>query len=229
MKNHLVAITGCLCLSLMASSLQAGKLVEKSSKGWKYSDKKEAPAKEWNQVEFDDSEWSDGQAPLGYGDDDIKTKVSFGDDPENKNLSVVFRKTFEVEDASAIAGIAGKLVVDDAAVVFINGKEVYRINLPKKEEIKETTPAIIYKGGEMERIDHKFAVASDKLKTGKNVVAIRVHQHNAASSDLAVDVELESIKEKEDFQAKAKEAEEEDKIATEQIELAAEQIELGGF
>ena len=63
MKKTIVAIGLCLGMSaLLPSAVHAEKLIEQSSKGWKYSDKKEAPGKEWNSIEFDDSKWSDGQA-----------------------------------------------------------------------------------------------------------------------------------------------------------------------
>jgi hypothetical protein len=60
------------------------RLVSKGQKGWRYLDTGKAPSKEWTGADFDDSKWKIGQAPLGYGEDDVVTELSYGGDEEQK-------------------------------------------------------------------------------------------------------------------------------------------------
>jgi hypothetical protein len=170
----------------------ADKILEMGAKDWKYQDDVEALPENWNSPDLDDSKWKSGQAPLGYGDDDIKQKVSFGDDETNKRPVAFFRRTVEVEDPNAYKKVLGKLVCDDGSVVYVNGKEVHRFNLPEGE-IKNTSRAKFAMGGELERYGLSFLIDTDKLKAGKNVIAVRVHQANPNSSDLALDMSLEGL------------------------------------
>ena len=41
----------------------------------------------WNQKDFDAGAWARGESPLGYGEDFIKTKLSFGDQSNKKPQS----------------------------------------------------------------------------------------------------------------------------------------------
>jgi hypothetical protein len=189
-------------------------LVKKEAEGWKYLDSDKTP-KDWYKSEFDDSKWKVGQAPLGYGDDDVNKEISFGDDEGNKNLVALFRRTFEIEDVQSIKGLAAKLIVDDGACVYLNGTEVFRVNLPDGE-LTDNTAAHFPKGNEVddeqydfasERYDHKVFIDVKEVKKGKNVIAIRVHQANAGSSDLALDMELVQLKTDDAVKATQKEAE----------------------
>ena len=77
------------------------KTLEKGAKEWKYLDTAEGPGKDWHMVDFDDSEWKSGQAPLGYGDEDIKQIISYGDDEDNKHICAFFRRTVEADHSTS--------------------------------------------------------------------------------------------------------------------------------
>ena len=159
---------------------------------WKYLDTADGLAKEWHKADFDDSQWKSGQAPLGYGDEDLKQTISFGDDEGDKNICAFFRRTVEVEDPTAAKKIMGKLICDDGCAVYVNGKEVHRFNLPAGE-LKSDTTAEFPVGNEMERQGFTFLVDAANFKAGKNVIAVRVHQWGAESSDLAFDLSLKGL------------------------------------
>ena len=46
---------------------------------WKYNDSGADLGTTWWGIGFDDSDWSTGKAPLGYGDPGIGTEISFGE------------------------------------------------------------------------------------------------------------------------------------------------------
>ena len=84
-----------------------------------------------------------GAAPLGYPESEkhgtfgnIATIIDFGGDSQNKHATSYFRTTFEVEDLSKIS-TSGLITagIDDSAIIYLNGKEIARYNLPEGEDI----------------------------------------------------------------------------------------------
>lgn len=90
-------------------------------------------------------------------------------------------------DASAIQELTAMLIRDDGAVIYLNGQEVYRVNLPDGEIAYNTTASSAV--GD-ERNEEKFTIDPALLVNGKNVIAAEVHQDRGASSDLFFEFEL---------------------------------------
>ena len=153
---------------------------------WNYLDNGSNQGTAWRGIGFDDSAWSSGRGQFGYGDGDETTIVSFGPDPNNKFITTYFRKTFEVEDPSRVIRLDLRMVRDDGAVVYINGTEVWRSNMPAGT-ITHTTPASSALGSAEENIVHGIAVGGEMLVPGANAVAVEVHQSDGDSSDLSFD------------------------------------------
>ena len=213
MCRKIVCALALLALSTSNAPAESTKLVDKGSSDWKYFDASAKAPENWHGSDFDDSEWKSGQSPLGYGDDDIKQTISFGDDDGNKRLCAFFRHSFEVEDPAKIKAIIATIVCDDGCAIYVNGKEVHRHNLPEGE-LKETTmaPEVIH--SELERHGLTAVLDSGNLTAGKNIVAVRVHQRGPESSDMALDVELRG----EDDEEAIEEAKQTEKAESEQLE-----------
>lgn len=167
----------------------ADPLIRKGSK-WKFYDKEPALDEKWSALDFDDAAWSSGEARLGYGGDGEKTTLSFGNDDKKKIITYYFRQTFEVADASKIKKLKLHLLRDDGAVVYLNGKEIFRSNMPEGSVSRDTL-ALAAVGNEDEQKFFDASVPAD-LKTGRNVIAVEVHQAAPTSSDIGFDLELES-------------------------------------
>ena len=60
----------------------------------KYRDVRQAPGDDWTAVEFDDRDWKEGPGILGYGDNNLGTRLEFGDNPDHKPITVWLRKSF---------------------------------------------------------------------------------------------------------------------------------------
>ena len=88
-----------------------------------------------------------------------------------------------------IIGVGNTLRRDDGAVVYLNGTEVFRTNMPGGT-ISHTTLAPVAVGGADESAWYSVAVSPARLVTGTNVIAVEVHQSSATSSDLSFDLEL---------------------------------------
>ncbi|HCO23942.1 MAG TPA: hypothetical protein DIT97_13160, partial [Gimesia maris] len=54
---------------------------------WRYQDDGQPLAPDWIEPKFDDSNWKSGTAPLGYGEADISTTLSFGSAPQQKTIT----------------------------------------------------------------------------------------------------------------------------------------------
>lgn len=93
------------------------------------------------------STWETGPAELGYGDGDEATEVSYGGNATDKHITTYFRQSFDFT-GEAGANVAGLLRLrrDDGAIVYVNGVEVMRSNMPDGLVNFETT-ALGYHGG----------------------------------------------------------------------------------
>ena len=159
---------------------------------WKYLDDGSEQGYEWRQDFFDDSSWKSGLAELGYGEDET-TQVGFGDNPRSKFITTYFRRKFMVDDPSALPGIKLELLRDDGAVLFVNGVEVGRSNMPEDELITKDTVASLSQGGVVETVIHEFIVSPLLLKPGENIIAVEVHQDKPGSSDLSFDLRATDV------------------------------------
>jgi len=159
---------------------------------WKYSDATTAPPADWNQSTFDDSSWSSGPAQLGYGDGDEATVLSFGGNANNKTPSYYFRTTFNMDDVNIFSTLQALLKVDDGAVVYLNGNEIWRVNMPGAPSvIAFGTLASSSISGTGENSWNELTLPTSALLIGPNVLAVEVHQADRTSSDISFDFELD--------------------------------------
>lgn len=159
---------------------------------WKYLDDGSDQGAAWQDAGFDDTSWASGPAQLGYGDGDEATVISYGSDPDNKYITCYFRNTFDVADPSRVIKLNLMLLRDDGAVVYINGNEAVRSNMPDGD-ITYTTPAASSIGGTGETAYYDFNIGPAVLQAGTNTIAVEVHQSSAASSDVSFDLALYGI------------------------------------
>src|SRR4030095_14337564 len=140
---------------------------------WKYLDNGAAPA--WtcsSDPAFDDSLWETGIPEFGDGDGDERTVVSNVTTPRK---TWYFRHKFNVADPTAITSLTLRTIIDDGAVVYINGSEVKRINLPDPPVIITDTTAAPNRVVPEENTIETFTLASTSLVAGENLIAVEVH------------------------------------------------------
>ena len=156
---------------------------------WNYLDNGSNQGTAWQAVAFNDSGWASGPAQLGYGDGDEATVVSYGSDANNKYITTYFRNTFSVADASAVSSLAMQILRDDGAVVYLNGTEVYRSNMPTGA-VDYLTTATTAIGNADELVFNPATIDPALLVDGDNTIAVEIHQSSATSSDVSFDFEL---------------------------------------
>lgn len=161
---------------------------------WKYLDDGSNQGTEWQQLDFDDSSWKTGSAKFGYGDNNETTTISFGDDSSNKHITTYFRKDIIIDDLNAFTGaIIIDLLRDDGAVIYLNGNEILRSNLPQGV-INSETITTTFVSEEEENTYYSFVIDQSNLIKGKNTIAVEIHQQSPTSSDLGFDLELRALK-----------------------------------
>lgn len=156
---------------------------------WRYLDNGSDQGTAWRGPAFDDASWPSGNAELGYGDGDELTVVSYGPNSLQKYITTYFRRSFNVADPSLIESLTLRLVRDDGAVVYVNGAEVWRSNMPAGVVGNQTLAAGNTSGAD-ESTFFETAIDPSVLSTGANVIAVEVHQESPGSSDLSFNLQL---------------------------------------
>jgi hypothetical protein len=150
------------------------------SEGWRFVTASSVQGDAWLEAEFDDAPWSQGKAPLGYGEPVIGDKK--GTALELKGENILLRRTFEADEKVAGELAAGKaklrlrVASDNSAIVWLNGQEVDRDTDNHEAAYWNRT----------------VEVPSGALAKGRNVVAVLLH-NNQGSSDAVLDLQLEVV------------------------------------
>lgn len=155
---------------------------------WKYLDDGSDQGTAWKEAAFVDTAWASGPAPLGYGDTHIVTTVNSGPSG-NRIITTYLRRTFEVADASSVVALALNLMRDDGAVIYINGTEVARSNMPAGV-INYLTNSADTVSGTDETTYLPLLATTLPLVDGTNSIAVELHNRDGASSDLGFDLEV---------------------------------------
>lgn len=159
---------------------------------WKYLDNGSNQGTAWKETGFNDSAWASGAAPLGYTDSHIVTTVNSPAAP-NRTITTYFRRSFNVTGAAAIQALNLNILRDDGVVVYINGTEVARQNMPAGAIDYLTFSSAITDGADETTYFASTASPLPVLVEGANTIAVELHQRDGNSSDLGFDLELISL------------------------------------
>ena len=159
---------------------------------WKYLDNGTDQGTAWKETGFNDSAWASGAAPLGYTDSHIVTTVNSPAAP-NRTITTYLRRSFNVTGAAAIQSLNLNILRDDGVVVYINGTEVARQNMPAGTITYLTNSSTIVDGANETTYFASTASPLPVLVEGANTIAVELHQRDGNSSDLGFDLEMISL------------------------------------
>ncbi len=155
---------------------------------WKYLDNGTNQGTAWTGTSFNDASWVSGNAQLGYGDGDEATIVSFGPNSSAKYITTYFRKTISISNPLAFSSFTGNVKRDDGVVIYVNGTEVYRNNMPAGSITYATlASSAASDDGNTAQV---FTISSSAFVGGNNIIAVEMHQNAGTSSDLSFDLQL---------------------------------------
>ena len=175
----------------MGNQIYSQKVFVPKGAVWKYLDNGSDQGTEWREMDFNDSSWASGPAQLGYSEGDEATLISYGPDPNNKYITTYFRHSFDLEDTSNIYSLIVNLLRDDGGIVYLNGTEVVRSNMPTGT-INYLTKAASTVSGSTEDTFFEYYIDQSLLHLGTNVIAVEIHQRSGTSSDISFDFELKA-------------------------------------
>jgi acid phosphatase type 7 len=156
---------------------------------WKYLDTGADQGTAWRAPAFNDGGWKTGAAELGYGDGDEATLVGFGPNSSAKYPTTYFRHAFSVADPSAYGGLTLRVLRDDGAIVYLNGTEVFRSNMPASGVTAATfASSVVFDANERTYVTADVNPA--RLVAGTNVLAVELHQSGATSTDVSFNLAL---------------------------------------
>ncbi len=151
---------------------------------WRYDSSGIDLGNSWREPDFDDSGWPAGQALLYVENANL---------PAEKNTQLTigkptyyFRKKFLASDVEGME-LDAYLIVDDGAVVYLNGVEALRLGMSAGDVSFGTFAARTVANAEREG---PFPLPAESLAEGENVLAVEVHQTNANSSDVVFGLSL---------------------------------------
>ncbi len=190
-----------LVVSLVATAAAGELVLIAPHAAWSYLDDGSDAGVAWRAPAFEDSSWVTGEAQLGYGYGDeitlVRCRVGWpeatpcpGGGTADRIVTTYFRRRFEVEDPARLDALTLRLLADDGAVVYLNGQEVVRQNMPAGEIFYDTLASAA--GGE-DNTFTDYLLAPGDLVAGSNVVAVEVHQYWPGSSDVSFAAELRAL------------------------------------
>jgi hypothetical protein len=156
---------------------------------WRYLDNGTDQGTNWSQPGYNESAWKLGAARLGYGQDGEVTTVGFGPSSGNKYITTYFRRLFVAPAGGVFTNLDFRLVRDDGAVVWLNGRELFRSNMPEGPVSYTTRASAAVSAGDEQNL-FPYSTSAAYLVPGTNVLAVEIHQGDPTSSDLGFNLQL---------------------------------------
>ena len=152
-----------------------------------------APAGAWTSLGYNDILWPTGNSELGYGDGDEATCIPSGQFPicapvGNKWITTYFRKTINIPSPGAYTSFTFNMKYDDGYVVYVNGVEVARKDLPVGPIVYGTLATV-----NNENALFNFTLPYTAFAAGNNDIAVEIHQKTANDPDISFNMQLTAI------------------------------------
>ena len=155
---------------------------------WRYFKGIEEPPSNWRELDFDDSSWTSGKAPFGYG---VRGFVRYGTvlaDMQERYTSVLLRKHFYVDDLAKTTALKLSVNYGDGFVAWLNGVQIASQNAPATPTAASTATA--EHPASAEHRYEVFPVAGAPLRLGRNILAIQVFTRSRDRDSALLDASL---------------------------------------
>ncbi len=161
---------------------------------WRYATG--APPTNWNTTTFDQTTWTLGSGVLGFGNTGTAPAVTTNIDcsgcsttTANRPLAAYFTRNFTVPDASKATNLRLTTRADDGIVVYVNGVEVNRTNMPSTAVTVNTYAGPARSTATAIASPVVIDVPQNQLVTGTNVVSVETHLNYKATPNVTFDLD----------------------------------------
>lgn len=165
---------------------------------WQYLDERQETVEEsgnqkkWRENKYDFSGWKEASGSFGAKDGERRDMgegtapnnllVQYGSDGSSSPV-YLFRTELTIANPESIKTLKGMIEFDDAVLIYINGELVWTGNVP------EGGYGSLLDYGAKEGVnsprDEEFIIEdTSMLKTGRNTVAVELHQNYSSGSDI---------------------------------------------
>lgn len=158
----------------------------KSTWSWSY-DPAATPPADWKNPGFDVSGWKAGPGVLGFGSSGLGTNIDTGS-TTTRPLAAYFVRQFTVASASNVKTLSLSTVADDGVVVYVNGVEVARSNMPAGTVTSGTYALTAVSTATATASPVVVDVPVSLLVDGANTVAVETHLNYHATKDVSFDL-----------------------------------------
>jgi len=144
----------------------------------------------WRLLNFNDASWQQAApSPFWYGD--VFPGGTQITDMLNSYTSIFLRRTVVLTNVSDISGVRIVYHCDDGFILWLNGVEVYRYNMPATTFVafNASASAAVTEPVNLATVDRP----ASSFVVGTNQVAVQVFNAGAASSDLGFNMSLTTI------------------------------------
>ncbi|MCW5553654.1 MAG: chitobiase/beta-hexosaminidase C-terminal domain-containing protein [Verrucomicrobiae bacterium] len=151
----------------------------------------------WQSPDYDDSHWSTGSGPFGFGSfSGVTIATGLSSQMQNRAASLYLRKTVIVTPTQAASGNSLELVIryNDGFIAFLNGVEVARRNMGNPGMFAfhdQTAFNTNVNNPGLETIN--LGAANTRLVAGENVLCLQAHNQSlvgAAGGNFLVQADL---------------------------------------
>ncbi len=154
---------------------------------WKYDQSGNDLGTAWKEISYADGSWPSGPGALGYETsllpEPIRTTLNL-----NGQITFYFRTTFNFDGDVQNTQLKMTTLIDDGAIFYLNGVEVYRQNMPADPINYMTAASSAVSNAALSGL---ISIPSQSLQSGENVLAVEVHQLLSSSSDVVFGMELQ--------------------------------------
>lgn len=177
-----------IALTFSVSALAQTELIAPGA-AWKYLDTGDNLSEFWRPASYNDQSWKTGKAKFGYGIGNETTVIDAGPWFNHKHITTYFRKTFTVANPASASNYRLRLLRSDGAVVYLNGQEIFRSNMPSGRvgyiTLANTTVSTAESATFIET-----TIPANLFIAGNNVLAVEIHKATGYSSVLNFDLSL---------------------------------------
>ncbi|MDR1291966.1 MAG: metallophosphoesterase [Clostridiales Family XIII bacterium] len=208
-KRLAIALAAAMAITVIACSFPGSALAEDEPVSlianhdvWKYDDTNTDrfgdAATDFRSKDYDDSAWESGASPLGYPASErsnlfglisdggtLMSKGVGGASSSSAYLTYYLRKDFNATDIAAITGLTAKVGIDDGFVMYLNGQEVARTNVPDGTVSHSTEAPGVWEAIEdRANVTLNLTAYKQYLVEGENTISVDIHNRDNTSSDI---------------------------------------------
>lgn len=164
-------------------------LLDYSNSNWSYYANGALDGTPWYSTNYDTNAWNIGASPIGYRGTNSPNMADLASIVSGLGCTTFYaRNAFSLNNTpSANDTYTVNLRIDDGAVVYVNGTEIGRYQMPTGT-ISYSTSSSTYAAANPETTS--MAIPYSLLHKGTNVIAIETHNYGISSSDLYMNAQV---------------------------------------